>query len=338
MSFPVKQFMNELFPDSASLIREHDEKSFRLKALEVYRFQFTHNPVYASFSARLGRDPLSVHSIEEIPFLPVELFKNHRVYCGESEPANVFLSSGTTGMERSRHMIRDISLYETSFTEGFSRFYGNIGDYRLIALLPSYTERAGSSLVYMAGRLISLSGDPGSGFFAGAFPQLFEIISEGLSLGRKVLLLGVSFELLRMAEEEIPHFPGLTVMETGGMKGRGEEMTREELHEILCKCFKVNAIHSEYGMTELLSQAYSPGHGRFHAPPWMRVLIRDPNDPLSYLPRGKTGGINIIDLANVYSCSFLSTQDLGMAYADGSFTVSGRFDYSDIRGCNLLSL
>ncbi len=247
-----------------------------------------------------------------------------------------FTSSGTTGMINSKHLVTDISWYEESFRRAFEIFYGDIKDYCILALLPSYLEREGSSLIYMAEDLVKRSANPDSGFFLYNHDELFQQIKKQQQIKRPTLLIGVTFALLDFVEQYPINFPELIVMETGGMKGRRKEMIREELHETLCKGFGVDAIHSEYGMTELLSQAYSKGNGIFNCPPWMKVITRDTNDPVSTLDTDKTGGINVIDLANINSCSFIATQDLGRVYKDGSFEVLGRFDNSDIRGCNLL--
>lgn len=312
------------------------EADFEQTALEVFRFQAAQVPVYRDYLKLLGVDPLRVFEMHKIPFLPVELFKTHRVLPEGMEPQLVFSSSGTTGMVSSQHAVADLSLYENSFFRCFSHFYGPVSDYCVLALLPSYLEREGSSLVYMADFLIRLSGHPDSGFYLHDYEGLAQKLGQLEASGKKVLLLGVTYALLDLAEQ----FPGplknVIVMETGGMKGRRREMVREELHAVLQDAFGVPAIHSEYGMTELLSQAYSKGAGHFFCPPWMRVAVRDVNDPFSYMPRGRTGGLNIIDLANLYSCSFIAVSDLGRILPGGSFEVLGRFDHSDIRGCNLL--
>lgn len=317
-------------------IFQADPREFESLALEVFRFQADQLPVYRDFISHLNRDPEAIRSIEDIPFLPISFFKSHDVVCGGGHPEITFSSSGTTGIATSRHLVTDVQVYERSFLEGFRRFYGDISEYCILALLPSYLEREGSSLIYMADRLIRESGDERSGFF------LYEhgVLSETLHLlkreGRKTLLIGVTYALLDFVDQYRMEFPELIVMETGGMKGKRPEMLREELHERLGAGFGVPAIHSEYGMTELLSQAYSKGRGIFATPSWMQVRIRDTNDPLTLLADGKTGGLNIIDLANLNSCAFIATQDLGRRFPDGSFEVLGRFDNSDIRGCNLL--
>jgi phenylacetate-coenzyme A ligase PaaK-like adenylate-forming protein len=306
-------------------------------ALEIFRRQFYGNIVYGEFIRNLRKDPVSVKSITDIPFLPVEFFKNHKVVTGTGDHVKIFESSGTTGNIPSSHYIVDIRLYEKSFLNSFMRFYGEPGDYMIAALLPSYFERDNSSLVYMMNDLINRSHYGGSGFYKDDKSSLLESIGRARSNGKKILLMGVSFALLDLAEEFSPDLHDTIVMETGGMKGRRKEITRPELHTILKNSFKVETIHSEYGMTELLSQAYSKGDGLFHSPPWMKMLIRDPQDPLSVTDEpGITGGLNIIDLANINSCAFIATGDLGRLHEDGSFEVLGRIDNSDIRGCNLL--
>jgi hypothetical protein len=280
----------------------------------------------------------SVDNPGGIPFLPVELFRNHKIITGNSATEMIFESSGTTGISPSRHFVSDLSLYRSSFLRSFKLFYGEPEDYLIAALLPSYIEREGSSLVYMADNLIKESLNPHSGFYNDNIEDLIITIKEAKDKNHKILLLGVSFALLDLAENHSPDLSGVIVMETGGMKGRRKEITRSELHSILKEKLNVNSVHSEYGMTELLSQAYSKENGIFYCPPWMKILIRDPQDPLTiYNKPGMTGGINIIDLANIYSCSFIATGDLGRVHDDGGFEVLGRFDNSDVRGCNLLA-
>ena len=318
------------------LFQDIGEAQFERKCLELFRFQYDHIAVYQSFADEIKRSPSEVKNMEDIPFMPIEFFKNFKIFSSSNKPEAVFQSSGTTGFNRSRHFIQDLALYEESFSSAFQRFYGNVKDYVVLALLPSYIENGDSSLVYMANYLIEASENSDSGFYLNNYQLLIEKLQDLQKSGKKILLLGVSYALLDLIE--LQHFcsPNMIVMETGGMKGRRKEMIREELHEKLREGFGVTKIHSEYGMTELLSQAYSKGDGLFSCPPWMKILIRDANDPLSYMPRNKSGAINIIDLANIYSVSFLATQDLGKQYANGDFEVLGRFDNSDIRGCNLL--
>jgi hypothetical protein len=312
------------------------DEDFNSICLDIYRFQYETNPVCNEFSRLLRIAPSDLESYKKIPFLPVSFFKDHEIISGNClNCEKVFTSSGTTGSIPSKHFISELALYRESFTRTFRMFYGDPDSYLFLALLPGYLERQGSSLVYMTDCLIKESINNGSGFFLHDLKGLHEKLKEAASDHKKTLLLGASYALLDFAEQYPIDLGNVIIMETGGMKGNRREMIREELHEILCRMFNVEKIHSEYGMTEL-SQAYSSGNGIFRAPPWMKVLIRDTNDPFHYLPTGQTGGINIIDLANIYSCSFIATQDLGRLHDDGSFEVLGRFDESDVRGCNLL--
>ncbi len=313
-----------------------DTKEFETVALEVFHFQFKNIPIYRKFCQLIGRSPDNVKSIESIPFIPVEFFKNHTILPENVPVAMTFLSSGTSGMNQSRHYLADLSLYENSFMKGFEHFYGKADDYIFFALLPAYLEREGSSLIYMVETLINQSKHPKSGFYLNNYEELLKNIKMVSNDSRKKILIGVSFALLDLAENYKPDLTDIIVMETGGMKGRRKEMVKDDLHKTLEKAFNISQIHSEYGMTELLSQAYSYGRNIFACPPWMKVLCRDTNDPLSIIGNNKTGGINVIDLANLYSCSFIATQDLGKTHDDGCFEVLGRFDNSDIRGCNLL--
>jgi len=320
-----------------NIFRINERKTFRAAALEVFNFQAKHIPVYREYLSTLRADPSRIKEPEEIPFLPIEFFKSHRVLEEGKEPEVTFESSGTTGMVPSRHFIADAGLYRESFMHGFRNIYGDPEQYCILALLPSYLERKGSSLVYMMDHLIRHSAHPDSGFYLDQLTALSEILHTRNRDEHPTLMLGVSFALLDLAERgPLPLGQHVTVMETGGMKGRRREMVRSELHRRLKEAFGLSSVHSEYGMTELLSQAYSRGEGIFHPPPWMKILIRDPNDPFSLLSPGQSGGINIIDLANVHSCSFIATGDLGRIHEDGSFEVLGRYDSSDIRGCNLL--
>ncbi|HET6991120.1 MAG TPA: acyl transferase, partial [Bacteroidia bacterium] len=281
------------------------ETDFDSLALEIFRFQFEHNSVYAAFAKGIGRNPENVNRVEEIPFLPVELFKTHKIYASEKEPEIIFTSSGTTGQITSKHAIAAISLYRKSFTNAFRKFYGEPGNWIILALLPSYLEREGSSLVYMADYLIRETENAYSGFYLNNYKELSEKLEKLNREGKKILLLGVTYALLDLAEKFPQQLKNVVVMETGGMKGKRKEMIREEVHDILKKSFGVSEIHSEYGMTELLSQAYSKGNGIFKCPPWMKIKIREMNDPLSWAQNEKTGGVNVIDLANLYSCSFI---------------------------------
>lgn len=314
----------------------HSDKEFVEQALAVFRHQFRNNRVYRSFCDLLYVHPSDVHEIAQIPFLPIQFFKSHEVLTSNAEVQETFTSSGTTGSITSKHAVTDISWYTTSYLKSFERFYGDIEDYTVLALLPNYLEREGSSLVYMVHDLIRRSKNEKSGFFLHNLQELSKNLSEIDKKGQKTLLIGVSFALLDLVETEQFNLQNAIIMETGGMKGRRKEITRFELHEILRKGFGVSHIHSEYGMTELLSQAYSKGNGIFECPPWMKVLTRDTEDALTIQDCNRTGGINIIDLANYNSCSFIATQDLGKVYENGQFEIVGRFDHSDIRGCNLM--
>lgn len=312
------------------------ENEFRNAALAIFRYQAQHCQVYADFIRLLKIDPLTIIQVHDIPFLPVEFFKTHTVLSSEKKAELVFTSSGTTGQEPAKHFVPEPDIYHQSFSSCFEFFYGPVKDYCILALLPSYLERKGSSLVYMAEHLMRQSANPHNGFYLHQYNELAEKLNYLEKKGTKTLLIGVSYALLDLAEKHPLPLEHTLVMETGGMKGRRKELLREELHAILRQRFGAETIHSEYGMTELLSQAYSSGAGIFKCPPWMRVLTREMNDPLSLTVEGRTGGLNIIDLANMYSCSFIATKDLGRVYAEGSFEVLGRFDNSDLRGCNLM--
>ena len=322
-----------MLPDIFSIQTDAD---FVQAALQTFGYQYQHNQVYQRFCTLLGRTPDKVRQLTDIPFLPIEFFKSEVVYCGNERPTTVFTSSGTTGSQTSHHYVKDLTVYQQSFRKGFADFYGNIEEYTVLALLPSYLERTGSSLITMVADLIERSGSADSGFYLNEYDLLAEKLTSLDRSGRKVLLIGVSFALLDLVETHRFQLKNTIVMETGGMKGRRKELIREELHAILCEGFGVEYIHSEYGMTELLSQAYSAGSGLYESVRWLKVLIRDTNDALSYQRPLKTGGINLIDLANIHSCSFIATQDLGRLHPDGRFEVLGRFDNADIRGCNLL--
>ena len=313
-----------------------NQKQFEKIALKVFRFQYENNLVYREFCDFLKTDVQRVKKIQQVPFLPIQFFKSHPVVSNSDPIQTIFSSSGTTGMVTSKHLVTDVTLYEESYRKGFSEFYGNIENYVVLALLPSYLERDGSSLIYMVEDLIKLSNHPESGFYLHNHEDLIKKLIELENAGQSVILIGVTYALLDLIEKEKFQLQNTIIMETGGMKGKRKEMIREELHEQLCNGFGVSTIHSEYGMTELLSQAYSLGNGVFECPSWMQILIRDTEDALTYIPQGKTGGINVIDLANINSCSFIATQDLGKKYSNNSFEVLGRFDNSDIRGCNLM--
>tara|TARA_R100000306_G_scaffold12297_1_gene14726 strand:+ start:1481 stop:2455 length:975 start_codon:yes stop_codon:yes gene_type:complete len=311
------------------------EAEFQRLAIEVFRFQYANVRVYRNFCDLLNTKISEVKTITGIPFLPIQFFKSHKILAENSVEETVFTSSGTTGSINSRHYVSDIGLYETSFLKAFESNYGKTENFAILALLPSYLEREGSSLIYMVEKLIEKSNNPHSGFYLYEMDALIEKLDVSEKSGQKTLLIGVSYALLDLIEKRNFQLKNTIVMETGGMKGRRREMIKEELHGILKEGFGVAKIHSEYGMTELLSQAYSNGDGIFNCPPWMKIMTRDTEDALAYM-MGRTGGINVIDLANLYSCAFIATQDLGKTFPDGSFEVLGRFDSSDIRGCNLM--
>lgn len=313
-----------------------NEEQFNECALDTFRFQSENIEVYRDFLQALNFNPSSVEDWTKIPFLPVEFFKSHRIIPGNYKPEIIFSSSGTTGSITSKHFVYSEEMYRKSFRNAFELFYGKPEYLVILALLPSYEEREGSSLIYMVNDLIVSSNDERSGFYGNDPGRLFKVLQELKAENRKVLLIGVSFALLDFSEKYSIDFPQLIVMETGGMKGRRKEIIREDLHQKIKQCFSVQQVHSEYGMTELLSQAYSSSDGKFKTPPWMKIRIREMNDPFTYCKAGLTGGVNIIDLANYYTCSFIATQDLGKSFDDGTFEVLGRFDNSDLRGCNLL--
>ena len=313
-----------------------NEATFNEVALTVFRHQAKNCQVYHDYISNLKVNPSLIKNYKEIPFLPISFFKSHQVLSTKKSPEIVFSSSGTTGQTTSKHLVSDVNIYEQSFNKAFEQFYGNPKDICILALLPSYLEREGSSLIYMVDDLLKQSQHPQSGYFLNDLTNLFNALESLKKANQKTILIGVTYALLDFVEQFQISFPNLIVMETGGMKGKRKEMVREELHDILTAGFGVKYIHSEYGMTELLSQGYSYGDGIFNCPPWMKILLRDTSDPLSLLQNKQSGGINVIDLANINSCSFIATQDLGKIYEDGSFEVLGRFDNADIRGCNLL--
>lgn len=313
-------------------------EEFNSVALKVFKHQFENNKVYRSFCDLLYIHPSDVKKIEDIPFLPIQFFKSHEVISSLEHIEETFSSSGTTGSITSKHFVTDIEWYTQSYLKCFNTFYGNITNYTVLALLPNYLERTGSSLTFMVNDLIKKSNKPESGFYLNNLDELAKKLIEIDKKGNKTLLIGVSFALLDLIEKHQFQLQNTIIMETGGMKGRRKEIIRNELHELLCNGFGVDKIHSEYGMTELLSQGYSIGNGVFNCPPWMKILTRDTEDPLTILPKNSSGGINVIDLANYNSCSFIATQDLGKVYSDTSFEIIGRFDNSDIRGCNLMVL
>jgi len=337
------------------------DNGFKELALEIFRFQYQNNSVYRAYTDMLKVNPAGIDIISDIPFLPIHFFKTHAVKTTDFEPVAIFESSGTTQTTNSRHYVKDIELYERSFSGAFELFYGLVNEWRIIGLLPSYLERKNSSLIFMLEQLIQRSQHLQSGFYLYDHGKLYDTLKELENNKQKTLLIGVSFALLDFAEKYSMKLENTVVIETGGMKGRKKEMIRSELHEILKRRFHLSSIHSEYGMTELLSQAYSKGDGIFNCPPWMRILIRDEEDPLSVQSGVQSsesallttlnsrltthdsilttrGAINIIDLANIYSCSFIATDDAGALYDNGSFEVLGRIDNSDIRGCSLMAM
>ena len=313
-------------------------QDFTEVALKVFKHQFENNNVYRSFCDLLYVHYSDVNKIEDIPFLPIRFFKSHQILSSDDKIQETFTSSGTTGSVTSKHLVTDIDFYKESYLKGFNHFYGNIEEYVVLALLPNYLERQGSSLVFMVDDLIKKSHNPESGFYLNNLNELAEKLIKLEEKGQKILLIGVTFALLDLIEKQTFNLKNTIIMETGGMKGMRKELVREELHQLLSDGFGVKQIHSEYGMTELLSQAYSTGNGIFNCPNWMKILTRDTEDALTILSEEKNGGINVIDLANYNSCSFIATQDLGKVYNDGSFEIIGRFDNSDIRGCNLMVL
>lgn len=321
--------------DTQDIFSIQSESDFETLALKVFQHQMTHNEVYREYVGHLNINTNNIKSYRDIPFLPIEFFKSHKVISSQITEEKIFTSSGTTGSIVSQHYVSRLNLYEQSFQQAFENFYGDATSFCILALLPSYLERGGSSLVYMCDRLIKQSQHSSSGFYLNNLDELICTLKELESKKQATILLGVSYALLDLIEKERFQLKYTIVMETGGMKGKRKEMVKEELHKILANGFGLEKIHSEYGMTELLSQAYSTGDGIYNCPPWMKVLIRDPNDPLS-LNNERTGGINVIDLANLDSCAFIATQDMGQIDENGSFRISGRFDQSDVRGCNLM--
>ncbi|MES2678548.1 MAG: acyl transferase [Bacteroidota bacterium] len=306
-------------------------------ALEVFRFQYSNNAVYRQWCDLLRTNANAVNTLGKIPFLPIEFFKSHEIVSGPVHPGTIhFTSSSTTSQIPSTHLVNDISWYEQSFLRGFDLFYGDPAEYCILALLPNYMQRGGSSLVYMCDRLIRTSRHPASGFFLDNINDLLDKIAQLKGSGQKTILLGVSYALMDLCALDVELAPNFTVMETGGMKGTRKELLKPELHAYLKRGFKIGSIHSEYGMTELLSQAYSTGDGLFESPPWMKFMVREVDDPLKLRDDGKTGGINVIDLANMNSCAFIATKDLGRITPEGKLELMGRYDNSDVRGCNLM--
>jgi hypothetical protein len=324
------------YPFKKAIFSITDEQTFNNLAIELFLYQYANNLLYKQFTDSLGVVIQEVKTVSQIPFLPISFFKTHTVITGSNKPQIEFTSSATTSITSSRHILTDINLYEQSYLNGFNHFYGNPEEYCILALLPSYLEREGSSLIYMFNDLIKRSKHPESGFYLTELSSLAAKLTTLEARKQKTILLGVTYALLDLIAIKRFHLEHTIIMETGGMKGKRKEMIREELHALLKDAFGVSVIHSEYGMTELLSQAYADGNGIFTCPPWMQIRIRDVTDPLSYVRKGKTGGINVIDLANINSCSFIATQDLGKIVTDNTFELLGRFDASDVRGCNLL--
>jgi hypothetical protein len=312
----------------------NSKSDFEEMSLKLFDYQMENNPIYAPYAALIlkGKTPANIY---EIPFLPIEFFKQEQIICQGKGVEEVFLSSGTAG-EQSKHLVADLSLYKKSYLRAFQQFYGDINDYCILALLPSYQEREGSSLIYMVDDLIKKSGHPKSGFYLNNLTELSSTIKELEKKGQKTILFGVTYALLDLAAQHPQHLKHTLIMETGGMKGKRKELLKEEIHQLLEEAFLTKNIHSEYGMTELLSQSYSKGKNIFKSPPWMKIIVRDVNDPLSIMGDNKKGGINVIDLANIHSCPFVATQDLGCTFEDGTFSVLGRFSNADVRGCNLL--
>ena len=328
MNFDIEKYCAEIDSDSVS-------ERFDALAMQAFYFQYMQNPVYHEYCDLLNVDVGAINYIEDVPFMPVEFFKAHKVICDGRDAEVVFTSSSTTGAVPSSHYVADAEVYKRAFLSGFRQFYGEPSEFCILGLLPAYLERTGSSLVYMVDGLIRLSDNELSGFFLHNHDELYDTICKLESMRHKYILIGVSFALLDFAEKYKPNMKHGIVMETGGMKGRRKEMVRSELHSVLKDAFGVQSIHSEYGMTELLSQAYSFGDGIYRCSRTMKVLVRETNDPLS-VRRSGSGAINVVDLANIYSCSFLQTSDLGQVFDDGTFSVSGRFDSADVRGCNLM--
>ncbi len=323
--------------NSNAIFNISSSQEFRNIALQIFTFQFDNNSVYQGFCKLLQKTPKTVKTIEDIPFLPIQFFKTHQIVSSSEKIVATFLSSGTTG-KQSKHSITDLSIYQKSFSKGFEYFYDSVKNYTILALLPSYAAQKNSSLIYMVNELIKQSENLNSGFFLNNQQEVIKKLTSLDADGKKIMLIGVSFALLDLIEQHQFQLKNTIIMETGGMKGRRKEIIRVALHQKLCNGFGVSNIHSEYGMTELLSQAYSQGNGIFKCPPWMKIFIREPEDALNLQVNGKTGGINIIDLANINSCSFIATQDLGRVYENETFEVLGRFDDADIRGCNLMAI
>jgi len=329
----INQEIERLKSSIFAILNQDEFDSF---ACQIFRLQYNFNLIYKGYVDLLNIKPDDVKKVEDIPFMPISLFKNKIIICGEFNHKLVFYSSGTTDPNPSKHFIVDVDIYHNSFINSFNLFYGNPSDYCFLALLPGYLERKGSSLIYMVNELMKRSGHPDNGFFLNEFELLKKKINKIKKNNHKYILIGVTYALLDFANFISMDLSDGIIMETGGMKGTRKEMLKAEVHQILKSRFGIEKVHSEYGMTELLSQAYSKGDGLYICPPWMKVMIRDIYDPLSYVADGNSGGINIIDLANIYSCSFIETKDLGKITQNGEFEILGRFDDSEIRGCNLM--
>jgi len=321
---------------STAAIFSSDGSDLEALSLATFRFQYSENALYRAYTDALRIQPDKVRSLAQIPFLPIQFFKTHQITCGSFEPQLVFESSGTTQTINSRHLVKEAAIYEQSFLTAFERFYGPVTDFVVVGLLPSYLERQHSSLVYMVQDMVKRSGHPASGFYLYEHDKLYHQLLELEARGQKTLLIGVTFGLLDFAEQYALQLNHTIVMETGGMKGRREEWTRDQVHGFLKERLGCSQIHAEYGMTELLSQAYSYGQGLFNTPPWMKVLVRDENDPFQLYMEKAAGVINVVDLANVYSCSFIATEDIGRLHEHGTFEVLGRLDNSALRGCSLM--
>lgn len=331
---PDTKKVNQL---SSLIFNINSDEEFKQLALNVFQFQYSNNVIYHKWVNALKISASNVLSVEQIPFLPIQFFKNNKIISSaEHTNSVVFTSSATTSQTPSRHIVNDINLYEKSFLTAFELFYGKPEEYCILALLPNYLQRKGSSLVYMCNELIKITQHPDSGFFLNNIDELIAKIEKLKKIKQKTLLIGVSYALMDLADQKIKLNENFIVMETGGMKGTRKEMLKPELHAYLRQGFSNEKIHSEYGMTELLSQAYSKGDEKFQGPPWMKFLIREVADPFNLMKTGRTGGINVIDLANLYSCSFIATQDLGKLDENGKLELMGRYDNSDVRGCNLM--
>jgi hypothetical protein len=321
---------------SSDVFSISNQDEFERLACEIFRFQYDTNNVYQKYVDLLNIKPSDVKRIEDIVFIPITFFRDEKIISGERNDELVFYSSGTTSTIQSKHYIVDQELYKKSFLRAFNHFYGSPSNYCFLALLPGYLERQGSSLIYMVNELMKHSAHPDNGFYLNEFDLLKSKISSLKRKNQKYILIGVTYALLDFSTACQMDLSDGIVMETGGMKGTRKEMIKSEVHDIYKSKFNIKQVHSEYGMTELLSQAYSKGDGIYTCPPWMNVLIRDVYDPFHFVSNGNSGGINVIDLANIYSCCFIETKDLGRKFEDGKFEILGRFDQSDIRGCNLL--